>query len=87
MWLFSQVSGDQVIQGFGLQAGIVIIVQAVVIVILWRKLEKIQDQRLSEAREVNADLVEPLKELIKNNKASTALNRKIYDAVNKKRGA
>jgi hypothetical protein len=81
MWLFSQVTSDQVVQGFGLPAAIVIIGLAAAVVYLVRrgdnlqtKLDAEKDSRLSDAKESRDKLTEPLNE-------QTELGKKTYDLL------
>lgn len=78
--MIAQVSPESVVQGFGLQAGIIIVAEALVIIYLYRKLDALQERRYQEAKEVQDRLVGPLDAL-------TKLTKKIHDVLNKNRGA
>lgn len=79
--IFAAVTSDTVIQGFGLQSGIVILALAGVVLYLFRGLQKSQDKfdalqerRLEDAKETRDKLTEPLNEQAKQ-------SQKIYELL------
>lgn len=75
------VGEDQVIAGFGLPAGIVIISLVIALIFTvklllnsYNKIDAIQEQRIKDAREVGQSVITPLERIAEQNKS-------IYDAV------
>lgn len=79
--MLAQVSSEQVIEGFGLPAAIVIISLVAVIVFIYRKLDKLQskydalqEQRIIDARETRDKVMEPLDK-------QAIMSEKIYELL------
>lgn len=79
--MFAQVSTDQVIQGFGLPAAVVIIALVGVVIFLYRsvqnlqsKYDAIQEQRIVDARETRDKIAEPLDKM-------ASLSEKTYELL------
>jgi hypothetical protein len=89
MWVFSQVSVDPVIQGFGWQAGVVIIALVTAVVYLFRKWDGERDKRLTDAKEYNAQVEDLHGSLIRGNKTIIKLlqDAKKDERASQNRGA
>ena len=79
--MFAQVSTDQVVEGFGLPAAIVIIALVGALIFTVRLLIKsydntngIQERRIADAKETRDKLIEPLQQ-------QATLSKQIYDIV------
>lgn len=77
--VFSDIVTDQVIQGFGLPAAIVIVALAGVIIFLYKSREKLQaeynalqNQRVVDAKETRDKITEPLQ-------SQAVMTGKIYE--------
>jgi len=79
---------EQVIQGFGLPAAIVIValVSALIFTVRlllksYTRLDALQEQRLVDAKELGIRILEPLENISDMNKKSIELTEKIYELL------
>ena len=87
MW-FAQVSTDQVVEGFGLPAAIVIITLAAVAVYLFRenkkerdKYDALQEKRVQENRDTISKLEHPVNDLVELYKQGNVATEHINTAL------
>lgn len=79
--MFAQVTTQNVIDGFGLPAAIVILSLAAVVIILARLLKKSYDDRITDAKELGTRILEPLENISDMSRKSKELNEKIYEQL------
>lgn len=87
--IFAQAIGaEQVAQGFGWQAAVVIVPLAIAVVVEARIIYNLMQQRLSDAKEAQKDIVEPLRSVAKSQKKIIDLLEEPHNGrTNTKRGA
>lgn len=79
--MFGAIGEQQVIEGFGLPAAIVILALVAVVIVLARLLKKSYDDRITDAKELGTRILEPLENISSMNKSSKEMVDKIYELL------